>query len=387
MSDDRAYDIVLFGATGFTGGLTADYLAAHGPADLRWAVAGRNEARLAEVAARIAAAGGGDVDLLVADASDAAALSDVARRARVVISTVGPYLQHGEPLVAACAEAGTDYLDLTGEPEFVDRCWLAHHETAVRTGARLVHACGLDSVPHDIGAYYTVLQLPDDVPITLRGVVRSNGTFSGGTFHSALHQFSRARQARQAYAARRRAEQRPAGRSSRAVAGRPHRDPVLGYWLLPLPTIDPVVVARSGAALPAYGPEFRYSHWAGTKTLRYAAGGAAAAAALAGAAQVKPLRDLLLRTVPQGSGPDESRRERTWFTVDFVAEAAGDTLHTRVSGGDPGYTETAKMLSEAALALAFDDLPETAGQVTTAVAMGDALLTRLQKAGMGFEVL
>ena len=105
------------------------------------------------------------------------------------------------------------------------------------------------------------------------------------------------------------------------------------------------------------------------------------------AAQVKPLRDLLLRKVPQGSGPDESRREKTWFTVDFVAEAGGDTLHTRVSGGDPGYTETAKMLSEAALALAFDDLPETAGQVTTAVAMGDALLTRLQKAGLRFEVL
>ena len=117
------------------------------------------------------------------------------------------------------------------------------------------------------------------------------------------------------------------------------------------------------------------------------AAGAAAVTALTAASQVKPLRDLLLRKVPQGSGPDESRRERAWFTVDLVAEAGGDTLHTRVSGGDPGYTETAKMLSEAALALAFDDLPETAGQVTTAVAMGDALLTRLQKAGLRFEVL
>ena len=387
MSDDRAYDIVLFGATGFTGALTADYLAAHGPAGMRWAVAGRNEARLAEVAARLEAAGAGEVGVLVADAADAAALSDVARQARVVISTVGPYLQHGEPLVAACAEAGTDYVDLTGEPEFVDRCWLAHHQTAVRTGARLVHACGLDSIPHDIGAYYTVSPLPDDVPVTLRGVVRSNGTFSGGTFHSAVNQFSRLAQAKQAYAARRRAEQRPDGRSSRAVSGRPHRDPVLGYWLLPLPTIDPAIVARSGAALATYGPRFRYSHWAGTKTLRYAAAGVVGAAALTAAAQVKPLRDLLLRKVPQGSGPDESRREKTWFTVDFVAEAGGDTLHTRVSGGDPGYTETAKMLSEAALALAFDDLPETAGQVTTAVAMGDALLTRLQKAGLRFEVL
>jgi saccharopine dehydrogenase (NAD+, L-glutamate forming) len=257
----------------------------------------------------------------------------------------------------------------------------------VRTGARLVHACGFDSVPHDLGAYFTVQQLPSDQPITLRGVVRSGGTFSGGTFHSALNQFARAKEMRRTYAARRRVEARPEGRTSRAVGGKPHRDPVLGYWLLPLPTIDPLVVARSGAALPAYGPEFRYSHWAGTKTLRYAAGGAVGVGALSLAAQVKPLRELLLSRVPQGSGPDAAKREKSWFTVDFVAEAGGQTVHTQVSGGDPGYTETAKMLSESALCLAFDDNPPTAGQVNPAQAMGDALLARLQKAGIGFETL
>jgi saccharopine dehydrogenase (NAD+, L-glutamate forming) len=383
MSDDRDLDLVLFGATGFTGGLTAEYLAAHAPAGLRWAIAGRNADKLESVRGRL----GADVEVLVADASDPAALSDVARRARVVISTVGPYLTHGGPLVGACAEAGTDYVDLTGEPEFVDRMFLEHHETAVRTGARLVHACGFDSVPHDLGAYFTVQQLPSDQPITLRGVVRSGGTFSGGTFHSALNQFARAKEMRRTYAARRRVEARPEGRTSRAVGGKPHRDPVLGYWLLPLPTIDPLVVARSGAALPAYGPEFRYSHWAGTKTLRYAAGGAVGVGALSLAAQVKPLRELLLSRVPQGSGPDAAKREKSWFTVDFVAEAGGQTVHTQVSGGDPGYTETAKMLSESALCLAFDDNPPTAGQVNPAQAMGDALLARLQKAGIGFETL
>ncbi len=383
MSDDRDLDLVLFGATGFTGGLTAEYLAAHAPAGLRWAIAGRNPDKLESVRGRL----GADVEVLVADASDPAALSDVARRARVVISTVGPYLTHGGPLVGACAEAGTDYVDLTGEPEFVDRMFLEHHETAVRTGARLVHACGFDSVPHDLGAYFTVQQLPSDQPITLRGVVRSGGTFSGGTFHSALNQFARAKEMRRTYAARRRVEDRPEGRTSRAVGGKPHRDPVLGYWLLPLPTIDPIVVARSGAALPAYGPEFRYSHWAGTKTLRYAAGGAVGVGALSLAAQVKPLRELLLSRVPQGSGPDAAKREKSWFTVDFVAETGGQTVHTTVSGGDPGYTETAKMLSESALCLAFDDNPPTAGQVTPAQAMGDALLARLQKAGIGFETL
>lgn len=383
--DGRDLDLVLFGATGFTGGLTADYLAAHAPDGLRWGIAGRNADKLEAVRRRLGDAGA-DVEVLVADSTDDAALADIARRTRVVVSTVGPYLAHGGPLVAACAEAGTDYLDLTGEPEFVDRTYLEHHRTAVRTGARLVHACGFDSVPHDLGAWFTVKQLPSDQPITLRGVVRSGASLSGGTFHSALDQFARAKQMKQTYAQRRRAEGKPAdGRSSRSVSGRPHRDPVLGYWLLPLPTIDPIVVARSGAALDAYGPRFRYSHWAGTKTLRYAAGGALGVGALTVAAQVGPVRDFLKSRVPQGSGPDEARRERSWFTVDFVGEAPGQTVRTRVSGGDPGYTETAKMLAESALCLALDDNPETAGQVTPAQAMGDALLARLQAAGIRFE--
>ena len=383
------FDVVVFGATGFTGALTAEYLARNGPDGLRWALAGRNPGRLAEVRARLAAVDPAlaDLALLHADVGDAASLAEVARRTRVVITAVGPYLEHGEPLVAACAEAGTDYVDLTGEPEFVDRMWTAHHAAAVASGARIVHACGFDSVPHDLGAMYTVAQLPADEPITLRGVVRSSGTFSGGTFHSALNAMSRLRQSKSASAERRAAEPRPEGRSSRAVGGRPHRDPVLGYWLVPLPTIDPFVVARSGAALASYGPRFRYSHFAGTKTLRYAAGGAAGAAAIGLSAQVAPLRNLLLSRVPQGEGPDERRRAKSWFTVDFVGEAGGQTVHTRVSGGDPGYDETAKMLAESALCLAFDDNPSTSGQVTTAQAMGEHLLTRLRNAGMRFEVV
>ena len=380
---DRDFDIVLFGATGFTGQLTADYLARHAPAGLRWALAGRNQAKLEAVRDRL---GLPDLELLHADAGDAISLADVAARTRVVISTVGPYLAYGAPLVAACADAGTDYVDLTGEPEFVDEMYVQHHQTAVRTGARIVHACGFDSIPHDLGALYTVKQLPADAPITLRGVVRSGGMASGGTIHSALGQFSRARQMKAAHSARRRAERKPAhGRSSRAVSGKPHRDSLLGYWLLPLPTIDPIIVARSGAALAAYGPKFRYSHFAGTKTLRYAAGGAVVVSALAAAAQVSPLRNFLLGKVAAGDGPDEAKRDKSWFTVDFVGKSGAQTVRTRVSGGDPGYTETSMMLAESALCLAFDDNPPTAGQVTTAQAMGENLLARVQAGGLTFE--
>jgi short subunit dehydrogenase-like uncharacterized protein len=390
VTHERDLDVVLFGATGFTGALTARYLAEHAPEGLRWGLAGRSEARLAEVRAGLGAQHA-DLPLLAADVTDPASLAALAERTRVVVTTVGPFLEHGEPVVRACADAGTDYVDLTGEPEFVDRMYVAHHATAVRTGARLVHAAGFDSVPHDLGVLHLVRELertgPVTEPLTVRGVVRSGAALSGGTFHSALGQMARPRQIAEAARARRAVEPRPEHRSSRPVKGRPGRDPELGYWLLPLPTIDPIVVARSGAALPAYGPRFRYSHFAGTRTLRYAAGGAALVGGLAAAAQVRPLREALGRRLPQGAGPSERRREKSWFTVDLVGETGGRRLHTRVSGGDPGYTETAKMLAEAALSLALDDNPPTAGQVTTAQAIGDHLLERLQRAGMRFEVV
>ncbi|MGN6217547.1 MAG: saccharopine dehydrogenase NADP-binding domain-containing protein, partial [Solirubrobacterales bacterium] len=144
MEGSRQYDLVLFGATGFTGGLTAEYLAAHAPDTMRWALVGRSRSKLDAVAARLAAASpeAPKPDVVVADAADGEALHGVAESTRVVITTVGPYALYGGPLVAACAAAGTDYIDLTGEPEFVDRVWVEHHAEAERTGARLVHCCG-----------------------------------------------------------------------------------------------------------------------------------------------------------------------------------------------------------------------------------------------------
>jgi short subunit dehydrogenase-like uncharacterized protein len=385
----RDHDIVVFGATGFTGELTAAYLAEHAPKDLRWALAGRNQGKLEEVRKRLARIDPAlaELPLLQADSSDDASLRAVAESTRVVITTVGPYLEYGEPLVAACAAAGTDYVDLTGEPEFVDRMYLEYHDQAVASGARIVHACGFDSIPHDLGAWFTVQQLGSTDPIRLRGVVRAGAMASGGTFHSAMGAFSRAKQMRDAMVARRKKEGRPVGRKSRAVAGKPHRDRELGLWLLPMPTIDPFVVARSGAALESYGPDFRYSHFAGLKTLRYTVGGVAAVSGMLVAAQIKPVRNFLKSRIKQGDGPSEKRREKSWFTVDFIGRSADRTVHTRVAGGDPGYTETAKMLAESAMCLALDDNPKTAGQVTTATAMAENLVPRLQKAGISFETL
>jgi short subunit dehydrogenase-like uncharacterized protein len=388
MKAARQYDVVLFGATGFTGGLTADYLAAHAPAEMRWALAGRNRTKLDAVAAKLAAAAqeAPKPDVLVADAADAAALREIAEKTGVVISTVGPYALHGWPLVAACAAAGTDYCDLTGEPEFVDRVWVEHHEEAERTGARLVHCCGFDSIPHDLGAYFTVQQLPEGVPLTVNGYVKSNARFSGGTFHSAVNGFARGRQTLSAAKARRQREPRAEGRQIHAAPARIRRDESLGGWTVPLPTVDGAVIRRSAAALDRYGPDFTYGHHMVAKhlaTVGAIAGGVGTAGLLA---QLPPTRNLLLKLKAPGEGPSEAERERSWFKVAFVGEGGGKRVRTEVSGGDPGYSETSKMLAESGLCLAFDELPERSGQLTTAVAMGDALLERLQKAGIRFQV-
>jgi short subunit dehydrogenase-like uncharacterized protein len=385
----RLYDLVIFGATGFAGQLTAQYLARHGPADLRWAIAGRNKAKLEAVRDRLVSIDpvSGVVDLLVADVDDPASLRDLARSAKVVITTVGPYVLYGEPLVAACAAAGTDYLDLTGEPEFVNLTYVRHHERAQQTGARLVHSCGFDSIPHDLGAYFTVLQLPQDTAIRMSGTVRVSATISGGTLYSVLTGFSRARANLTAARQRKALEPGQTGRRARAVLGRPHRDPAGAGWAVPLPTLDPQVIARSARAVARYGPDFEYSHYLSVRHASTALAGALGVGCLAVLAQAPPVRRALLARLSPGEGPSEERRARSWFTVTFVGEGGPKRVVTRVSGGDPGYDETAKMLAESALSLAFDDLPPTSGQVTTAAAMGDALLARLQRAGIRFEIV
>lgn len=389
MDASRRYDLVLFGATGFTGGLTAEYLATHGPAEMRWALVGRNREKLEAVAARLAAASpqGPVPEIVVADAGDSGAMREVAESTRVVVTTVGPYVLYGGPLVAACAEAGTDYADLTGEPEFVDRTWIEHHAEAERSGARIVHCCGFDSIPHDLGAYFTVKQLPEGVPLTVNGYVRSNASFSGGTYHSAINAFGRARQTLAASKQRRQAEQRPTGRAIHSAPSRVRRMPELGGWAVPLPTIDGPIVLRSAAVLDRYGPDFTYGHNMLAKHLTSVGALAAGVGTGFALAQLSPTRNLLLKMKSPGEGPSEAKREQSWFKIVFVGEGGGKRVVTEVKGGDPGYSETSKMLAESGLCLAFDDLPERAGQLTTAAAMGEPLLERLQKAGITFDVV
>ena len=385
----RKFDVVIFGATGFTGGLTTEYLARHSHNGLRWALAGRNLDKLAAVRERLVSINPAcaALELLQADVADAASISRVAESAKVVITTVGPYLKFGEPLVAACAAAGTDYVDLTGEPEFVDRMWLKYHAMAVKSGARIVNCCGFDSIPHDLGALFTVQQLPENVPIKVEGFVRAGGKFSGGTFHSAINAMSRMREGAKVAKQRRELDQNPPGRKISSTHEKIHYDRYFKSWAVPMPTIDPQMVRRSAAANSRYGPDFRYGHYMLLKHLPQVGGLLAAVSGMFVGAQFSLTRNRLLAIISPGEGPDAARREKSWFKVRFIGEGGGKRVVTEVAGGDPGYGETSKMLAESALCLAFDALPKQGGVLTPAQAMGDELMGRLQAQGISFTVL
>ncbi|ABC32044.1 uncharacterized conserved protein [Hahella chejuensis KCTC 2396] len=399
MANKKIYDLVLFGATGYTGELTAEYLArAMMREDFVWAIAGRNPEKLERLKKRLCSINPdvrSRLHVIQADIEDQASLDTMAKDAKAVINTVGPYIKFGEPVIKACVTQGADYADLTGEPEFVDAMISQYDEVAKRNKVRIVNCCGFDSIPHDLGAYYTVTELtqglPADAlaanPVKLEGFVRAGGAFSGGTWHSAVHAFSRARQAQ---ANKRNRPRIP--ESTRQVGSvdfnlRFRKE--INAWACPFPTIDPQVVKRSARALEQYGQEFKYGHYVQVKKLPRVLAGAAFVGGVFALAQLKPTRNWLLSLKPAGQGPTPEQRSRGWFKVVFIGSCNGRRIKTQVSGGDPGYGETSKMLAESGLCLALDrrKLPKSYGVITPVMAMGRSLMDRLQQRGVKFEVL
>lgn len=394
MTDTRSYDIVLFGATGFTGELIAEYLAGSVEEPVRWAIAGRNLEKLAALKDRLSARypAVASIGMIEADNRNWGSLVFMARQARVVLTTVGPYLNGGDQLVHACITGGADYVDITGEPDFVNDSVARFDDKAREKGVRIVHCCGFDSIPHDLGVFYTVQQLPADQPITVEGFVQANGALSGGTWQTAIKAMSRGSELGRQAATERKAGEDDSLRRGRRVRG---LKPRVGYrrdvrgWVFPLPTIDPQIVLHSARLIDRYGPDFRYAHYGKTRSLVRLAAGAAGVLALVLLSQWGPTRAKLLEYRKSGEGPSPEKRARSWFRVTFVGKAGDARVVTRVSGGDPGYTETAKMAAESALCLARDRdrLPERSGVLTPAAAMGQPLLERLQRAGIRFEVV
>jgi len=375
----RAYDLVLFGATGFTGGLAAEYLATRlADSPVRWALAGRDRAKLVAVRARIAAIRPrlAELPLVVADTSDVASLRDMAESCRVIATTVGPYARYGEPLVAACVEAGTDYVDLTGEPGWWQGIIERHHDRATLRGVLIVPCCGFDSIPHDLGAYVTARELRSgghgEQPIEMDAYVWARGRASGGTWASAIGILADPRA---------------------AMAGLergmwPHFEPAVQRWVVPLPTIDPLVVRRSAQFEPTLGAALRYRHWLQARSLGQTVGLLAGAGVLMGLVRIPPARNALLRMRSSGEGPTPEQRARGKFIVTLVGRAGDRVVRTEVRGHDPGYDHTAKMIAESALTLVEDRdrLPHAGGVLTPASALHEPLLARLRTTGMEFRV-
>jgi len=383
----RPFDIVLFGATGFTGKLTAAHLARHA-GGLRCAIAGRNRSKLEQLQQQL-----GDVAIIQADTDDAASLARMAEQARVVVSTVGPYARFGEAVVAACVEQGAHYLDITGEPDFVSAVRKRHDAAARERKLVLVNCCGFDSMPADLGALYTVSQLPKGHRYTVEAFVQSHGRFSGGTWRSAINAFAQPakRQPSKSGDRSRKARSAKKPRSNGRINRRIHYRSEIAGWAVPMPVIDPLIVKRSSRALPdIYGEGFAYGQFLRLGSVSKVAALLGGVAAVYGLAQLPPTRRWLLAKHQSGSGPSEETRIESFFRVTFVGNSdAGHRVMTRVSGGDPGYDETSKMLAETALLLARTPAEELAvcGVVTPAHAFGHALIERLSDVGICFETL
>ncbi|MGA9359853.1 MAG: trans-acting enoyl reductase family protein [Mycobacterium sp.] len=408
----REFDIVLYGATGFVGKLTAKYLAQAG-GDARIALAGRSIDRLRAVRDSLGEAAQ-SWPLVAADAASPATLDEMAMRTRVVITTVGPYTRYGLPLVAACAGAGTDYADLTGESPFIRSSIDLYHKQAVDTGARIVHSCGFDSVPSDLSVYALYRTAVEDGAgelVDTDFVVRSmSGGLSGGTIASLLEVLRTVssdpdmrRQFADPYTLSpdRGAEPELGAqpdlpwRRGRQIAPELTGVWTAGFMMAPANTR---IVRRSNALLDwAYGRGFRYSE---SMSLGSSLAAPVASAVVSGVGNaVSGLgsryfrllpRGLAERVVPKpGTGPSAAARERGYYrTETYTTTTSGARYVARTAQeGDPGYKATSVLLGECGLALAFDrdKLSDLRGVLTPASAMGDALLARFPAAGVSLQ--
>lgn len=396
---DRPFDIVLFGASGFTGELVAEYLAEQAP-QVRWAIAGRSASKLEAVRGRL---GQPDLPILVADSEDAAALTAMVEQTRVIISTVGPYARYGTTLLEVCAEQGTHYCDLTGEAQWMAEVYERVDPIAKSSGARLVHCCGFDSLPSDLSVYWLQKTFKARFGQYAESVTGRMGRYSGGVSGGTVASMMLVSEQIMKDPALRKRLMNPYALYPEAMEPGLDQPDQMGVawdrnfesWTGPfiMAAINTKVVRRSNAlaGLP-YGSDFRYEESQLCKSRWSALTSSIAIGAVMGGALFRPTRALLKQFLPDpGEGPNAEARENGFF--EFWVHGVSGTdkqnhLRVKVTGKrDPGYGATSRMLAQAGLCLAQDDLSVGGGIWTPASALGDALIKRLAEVDVHFEVV
>ncbi len=399
------YDVVVLGATGFTGKWVAKYLFdTYGNDKLSWALAGRSEERLLSVREFI-----GDTDktipFVMADSNDESSLAAMVGSAKAVISTVGPYAYYGSLLVKTCAELGTHYVDLTGEVPWMREMIDSHHITAEKSGAKIVHSCGFDSIPSDMGTFYIQQQAKEQLGAPLKNVrfslTKAKGGVSGGTFASIINVVKQAvkdKNVRKILFNPYSLNPSPSFKGpDKADQKGVEYSKELGKWTAPfiMAAINTRIVRRSNALMDfSYGENFSY-----TETMPTASGAGGYLMAKAISSAVKSIafmsitalgRSVLGVFIPsQGEGPKVDPQDPGFYIIQFNGETAdGQSMVAEVRGdADPGYGSTSKMLAEAGICLALDKLDVNGGFWTPSSAMGECLMNRLtSNAGLSFEL-
>ncbi len=404
MVSEREYDIILWGASGFTGRLVAEYfLSQYKDQDLKWAMAGRNQQKLEEVRSSIS---GDHIPIVIADSMDSASLDAMTQSAKVICTTVGPYAKFGSKLVASCIAHKTDYCDLTGEVQWMRRMIDKHHAEATASGVRIVHTCGFDSVPSDMGVYFLQQEIKKDKGVYAEHVkmrVKAmKGGMSGGTYASLSNVMEEASKDKSIYKILfdpygLNPTDSPKGEDKPDLAKVLYEEESKS-WIAPfiMAGINTKVVRRSHALSGyPYGASFKYD-----EAMMTGGGfsGRAKGLMTAGVMGImmagKPgslLKKVTDKVLPDpGEGPNKQERENGFYNLKLFATLPdGSQVQGRVTGDkDPGYGSTSKMLGEAAVCLARDkdQCPDVAGMLTPSTAMGDAYLARLQNhAGLSFN--
>ena len=366
---DKKYDIVVHGATGFTGKLICEYLSLNNDKErIKWSISGRNEEKLSAIAKRY------NIDYFVADAYDKQSLDVITSKTKLIISVVGPYAIYGKDLIQSCIDNSCHYLDLTGEPEFVSYVEKKYSELASKKNIIIINCCGFESIPPDIGVFYTLKHMKEENAV-INSYLSTKGQISGGTWASFLNSFS---------------SNKSVIKKTSGIKSKTKKiffNKYLKKWALIFPVIDKYIVIKSSKNLNGYGKKFSFNEYILFNNRIQIFTLIISLFFIGLLSKIKFFRKILMKIIPSGSGPNKLKRETHWFNIKLFAKSENKSIITTIKGGDPGYGETAKFISEMGLCIIndYDNLNLKKGVITPAMCGGDLMIKRLQKSGIIFK--